>query len=206
MGTAAGGNRLAGWWTMALVLVVLTISIYSVTSTHRRDASSIPTTEPMGDYVPEEVRMLLNFVDNARARGGTTGGLEFAATGIRFVAAALGTVANSAGMNIDRELQVVRAIATRIERDPRPQERTAQARIAFGMLASLLETVRQARFRGLELDVANVGRAAASLRSEARLIDQRDVVQEFFNRAASAIRVMNHEMSSPHHTAANRTA
>jgi len=204
--TEGAGNRLVGRWAMALVIVVLTISIYSVTSNHRRDASSIPTIEPMGEYVPEEVRMLLNFVDNARARGGRSGGHEFAATGIRFVAAALGTVANSAGVNIDRELQVVRAIATRIDRDPRPRERTAQARIAFGMLASLLETVRQARFRGLELDVANVGRAAASLRSEARLIDQRDVVQEFFNRAASAIRVMNREMSSLHHSPAINTA
>ena len=72
--------------------------------------------------------MLLSFVDTMTARGGTAGGHEFAAAGGRFVAAALGSLATSAGLNIDPELKSIREHATHIQRDPRPRERTAHAR------------------------------------------------------------------------------
>ena len=193
----ADGNRLAGWLMIALVLAILTIAIYSATSDHGDASSAAPTAEPIGDYMPDEVRALVRFVDSMTARDGTAGGHEFAAAGIRHVAAALGTVATTAGLNIEPELETIRDHAMRIERDPRPRERTAHARVAFHDLAALLEAVQQVRFRGLEPEVANVSRAAASLRAEYRLVEQRDVVQEFFNRAASAIRAMNHAASLP---------
>lgn len=206
MGTHADGSRIAGWLTIGLALVVLTIATYSATADHREAADSIPTTEPIGEYVPDEVRRLLSFVDSMTARGSTAGGHELAATGVRYVAAALGTVANSAGLNIDAELETIRERATRIERDPRPRERAAQARVAFTTLAVLFEAVQRARFRGLEPDVAAVSRAALSLRANFQLVDQSDVVHEFFKRAASAIRAMNHENSSPGKTQVIRTA
>jgi hypothetical protein len=78
--------------------------------------------------------------------------------------------------------------------------------MAFNDLASLLGAVQQARFRGLEPDVANVRRAASSLRAEYRLVDQSDVVQEFFSRAAAAILAMNHALSSPRRAPATSVA
>jgi hypothetical protein len=42
-----------------------------------------------------------------------------------------------------------------------------------------------------------VSRAAASLRHRYPLVDQSDVVQEFFKRAASAIRAMSRHLSAP---------
>ena len=206
MRTHGDGNRLAGWLMIALALAVLTIAIDSASSGHDDASSAVPAAEPIRDHIPDEVRALLSFVDSMTARGGTAGGHEFAAAGVRYVAAALGTVATSAGLNIDAELETIREHATRIERDPRPRERAAQARVAFHTLAALFEAVQHARFRGLEADVANVSRAAASLRAETLLADQRDVVQEFFNRAASAIRAMNDEVSSPRQTPAISTA
>ena len=206
MGTRADRSRLLGWLLMALVLAVLTVSTYSATSDHGDGSRAVPMTKPMGAYMPDETRALLRFVDSTTSRGGNAGGHEFAAAGVRYVAAALGAVAISAGLNIDPELEAIREHATRIERDPRPGERTAEARMAFHTLAALLEAVQQVRFRGLEPDVANVRRAASSLRAEDRLVDQSDVVQEFFNRAASAIRAMNYEMSSPHQTPVITTA
>lgn len=206
MRTHADGNQLTFWLSVVLVLAVLTIAIYSATSDHTDVSNSVPTTEPNGDYVPDEIRGLLSFVDSMTARGATSGGHEFTAAGIRYVAAALGTVANSSDLDIGPELEMIRNLATRIERDPRPRERTAQARLAFRTLAALFEGVQYARFRGLEPDVANVSRAASSLRAGYRLIDQNDVVQEFFSRAASTIRTMNKEMSSPRRTTAFGTA
>ena len=191
---------------MAVALVVLTIAIYSASFDHRHAAKSVPTTERIGDHAPEAVRGLLSFVDSMRAGGSAAGGRELAAVGVRHVAAALGAVANSTGLNIDAELETIREHATQIERDPRSRERTAQARAAFRALAVLFEAVQQARFRGLGPDVANVSRAASSLRPKYRLVDQDDVVQEFFIRAASAIRAMNHEMSSPHQASDISTA
>jgi hypothetical protein len=206
MGTHSDGSPVAGRLTIALALVVLTIAIYSINSDRHDATDAIPTTAPTGEYVPDEVRGLLSFVDSMASRGGTAGGHEFAAAGVRYVAAALGTVANSAGLNVDGELETIRECATRIERDPRPQERAVQARAAFITLATLFEAVQQARFRGLEPDVATVSRAALSFRANFRLVDQKDVVREFFNRAASAIRAMNHEASSPGKSQATRTA
>jgi hypothetical protein len=197
MGTQRDGNRLAGWLMIALALAVLTVAIDSVASDHGDASSGGRRTGPIGNHMPDEVRTLLRFVDSMTARDGTAGGHEFAAAGVRYVAAALGSVATSAGLNVDAELEAIREHATHIERDPRPRERTAHARAAFHTIAALFEAVQHARFRGLEPDVANVSRAASSLRAEYRLVDQSDVVQEFFNGAASAIRAMNHEMSSP---------
>ena len=100
---------------IALALAVLTIAIYSDSSDHGDARSGIPTAEPIGDYMPAEVRTLLRFVDSMTARGSTAGGHEFAAAGVRYVAAALGTVATSAGLNIDAELETIREHATHIE-------------------------------------------------------------------------------------------
>lgn len=206
MGTQRDGNRLAGWLMLALALAVLTVAIDSVASDHGGAGNAVPTAEPIGNHMPDEVRTLLSFVDTMTARGGTAGGHEFAAAGVRFVAAALGSLATSAGLNIDPELESIREHATHIQRDPRPRERTAHARVAFHTIAALFEDLQHARFRGLEPDVANVRRAASSLRAEYRLVDQIDLVQEFFKRSASAIRAMNHEMSSPHQIPGSTTA
>lgn len=206
MGTQANGNPVAGWLTIAVAILVLTIAIYSISSDHHDAANSIPTTDSAGEYVPDEVKGLLSFVDSMAERGGTVGGHEYAAAGVRYVASALGSVANAAGLNVDAELETIRECATRIERDPRPRERAVQARAAFISLATLFEALQQARFHGLEPDVANVSRAALSFRANFRLADQNDVVREFFNRAASTIRTMNHAMSSPGKTQVIRTA
>jgi hypothetical protein len=206
MSTPADGTRLTFWLSIVLVLAVLTIAIYSATSDHADVSNSVPATEPDGKYVPDEIRGLLSFVDSMTARGGKSGGHEFTAAGVRYVAAALGTVASSSDLDIGPELEMIRNLATRIERDPRPRERTADARLAFRTLAALFEGIQSARFRGLEPDVANVSRAASSLRAGHRLIDQSDVVQEFFSRAASTIRAMNKELSLPHRTRVFETA
>jgi hypothetical protein len=166
MGMRAGDNRPAGWLMNALAIVVLTIAIYSMNSDHRDAASSIPTTDPTGEYVPDEVQGLLNFVDSMTAHGGTARGHEFVAAGVRYVAVALGSVANSAGMNVDAQLDAIRELAKRIDRDPRPRERAVQARAAFVSFAALFKAVQQTRFRGLEPDVANVSRAALSFRAK----------------------------------------
>jgi hypothetical protein len=191
------GGRVAGWVTTAVALVVLTISVYSVTPDRSRRRASTESQRPTSEYVPDEVTNLLRFVDSTRARAGAVGGHEYAAAGVRYVAAALGSVASSAGLDVSPVLETVRERAARIERDPRPGERATQARLAFGTLAALFESVQQARFPGLEPDVANVSRAAASLRHRYPLVDQSDVVREFFNRAASAIRAMTQEMAAP---------
>lgn len=202
MRTQVNGNRVVGWVMSALVLTVLPIGIYLASSDHGDARGAVTAPEPIADYVPDELRALLNFVDSMAARGGTARGHEFTALGVRSVAAALGTVATSAGLDFGPELETIREHATRIERDPRPRERTAHARLAFLSLAALLEAVQRVRFRELEPDVANVSRAASSLRAEDRLFEQRDVVQEFFKRAAAAIDAMNHELFAPHQSQA----
>ena len=205
MGTHADGSGLARWLMIVVVIGVLTVAIYSASSDRSDVGAAMPIPEPVGEYVPHEVRVLLHFVDSATVRGGATGH-EFTAAGVRYVASALGTVATAAGLDIGPELETVREYARHIERDPRPRERTAQAFMAFNDLASLLGFVQQARFRGFEPDVANVSRAASSLQTEYRLVDQSDVVQEFFSRAAAAILAMNRALSSPRRTPATSVA
>jgi hypothetical protein len=196
METHTEGSGFARWLMIVVVVGVLTLAVYSASSDHGDAGDAVPIPEPVGEYVPHEVGALLRFVDSAGVRSGAMGH-ESTAAGVRYVAAALGTVATSAGLDIGTELETVREYARHIERDPRPRERTAQAFVAFNDLASLLGDVQQARFRGLEPDVANVRRAASSLQSEYRLVDQSDVVEEFFSRAAATILAMNHALWSP---------
>jgi hypothetical protein len=197
MRTHASRSRMAGWSTIALVGAVLTVAVYAAWSDRDDAAVAVATTKPISEHLPNELSVLLRFVDAMPVRGDAPIGHELAAAGVRHVAAALATVATSAGLNIDGELETLREYAGNIERDPLPHERTAQARLAFHLLGALLEALQQTRFRGLEPDVANVIRAASSLRADDRLAEQSDVIQEFFRRAASAIRAMNTELSSP---------
>ena len=196
MTTTPATNRIAGVM-IGLVLVIFSVSTYwAISDSPDTLESTKPTEPPTGHYVPDEVRRLVSFVDSARADSATRHDHEFAATGVRYVAAALGVVASSSGLNIDPELEAIREQATAIQRDPLRRERAAHARLAFATLAALLEAVQQARFQGLEPDVANVSRAAWSLRVDRPLRDQAEVMEEFFNRASSAIGAMNDAASS----------
>jgi hypothetical protein len=197
MPTPESSDRLSGW-LIGLVFVIFSVATYwAISDPADAVKATKPADAPTRHYLPDEVRRLLSFVDSARADTLGSRGHEFAASGVRYVAAALRTVASASGLSIDGELEVVREQATAIQRDPRPRVRASQARLAFANLAVLLEGVQQARFQGLEPDVASVGRAAASLRTDRSLRDQAEVVEEFFNRAASAIRAMNDAVSSP---------
>jgi hypothetical protein len=83
-------------WLIGVAVVVFSVSTYWAIS-EPADAveSSKPTDPPAEHYVPDEVRRLLGFVDSARAGTISGRGHEFAATGVRYVAAALGAVASS---------------------------------------------------------------------------------------------------------------
>jgi len=197
MPTPDSSNRLSGW-LLGLVLVIFSLSTYWAISDPADAVTSTRPTDPLtGHDLPDEVQRLLRFVDSARADSMGSRSSEFAASGVRCVAAALQTVASASGLDIDGELEVVREQATVIQRDPRPRVRASHAWLAFANLAVLLEGVQEARFQGLEPDVAGVSRAAASLRTDRPLRDQWEVVEEFFNRAASLLRSMNDTVSSP---------
>ena len=141
--------------------------------------------------LPTAVDAYVRFVDSTRA--GTAMGVdhEFTATGIRNLAAALEAVAQRGGADVQRELTTLRQQADTLQRDPRSTEHAGHTRTAFVTLAGVMAAIQQARFPDMEADIGNVKAAAERLDASRPLLQQREAVQSFFDRTATAVRRMS---------------
>lgn len=115
-----------------------------------------------------------------------------AATGIRNLAAAVAALAApNASPNVEDELAIVRRQADTLWQNVASTRHADFVRKAFVSLGALMTTVQQERAPALDNELAEVRRAAEAVRANQPLLDQRTRVQEFFDRAATAVRRMS---------------
>jgi hypothetical protein len=115
----------------------------------------------------------------------------FTATAIRNLTAALEALAPAGSVDVQDELMTLRQQVSLLQRDPRSTEHADLTRATFRTIAGLMSAIQQARFPNALGDVANVKAAAARLDARRPLLEQREAVQTFFDRAADAVRHMS---------------
>lgn len=140
----------------------------------------------------------LSFVEENRARQAAGPAHEYTADGLRRLAAAIGELSerNQAGAEALRaELNVLRAQADSLQRNPQSTEHARYAREAFRTAASLMSALQQRhypkeRFPNLAAEVAQVRVVAELVLPGRLLLEQTSDVQRFFDQSAAAIRAM----------------
>lgn len=197
------------WLAVVLATLVLIWLVLSPANVHRtadggevaasgapgRTASDRPPAGLAPD-APGEVATFLAFVAENRARSMMDSTHFYTATGIRLLAAALGSLAprDSSGHRVMQpQLDSMRVLASAMQQDPRSTAHARQARLAFDIAGTVMQHLQLRGVTAAAVAAAQVqdARIAAWGVSESRrLLAQRDAVEKFFDRAAAAVDAM----------------
>lgn len=118
---------------------------------------------------------------------------NYTATGIRLLADALDQLAraDAAGKGtVTTNLQRLRQSAEALQRDPTSPRHAEMTRQAFTAAADVMSDVQQTRFPALANQVSEVREAATAVSPDRPLLEQREAVRTFFDRAANTLSVM----------------
>jgi hypothetical protein len=156
-------------------------------------ASLLAATDETGTLAgaPGAVNDYLRFVADRRAMSDADHGHAYTADGIRRLADALAAVSERDGRsdeNIRSRVTMLHERADALQRNPQSTEHARYAREAFDAAAELMRAVQTGTSSNA---VAEVSRAAGALEPNTMLLQQREAVQGFFDRAGSALRAMN---------------
>jgi hypothetical protein len=139
------------------------------------------------------VNSFVSYVEERRARTDADLSHEYTADGLRRLAAALGDVATrdtAAGQAIQPRLDSLRQRADDLERNAGSTNHARYAREAFVAAAGVMSAIQQQRYPNLSSQVSAVRQAAESVQPGTLLLEQKTQVQQFFDRAADAMRGM----------------
>lgn len=142
--------------------------------------------------LPSAVAVFLRWSDERRTPSAMNPDHSHVATGMRNLAAALEALAARApNLDIGQEVTIVRRQADTLWQNVASTRHADYARQAFVTLSGLMSAVQQQLAPALQSEVAEVRRAAESIRADEALLDQRNRVQEFFERSAGVVRQMS---------------
>jgi hypothetical protein len=130
--------------------------------------------------------------DRAAANAGQAH--DYAADGLRRLAAAIEALLAERrveGLDASQRTAEIRQRADSIQRDPAARDHAGQVREAFMLAGGALRQIQEQRFSGVREPVREVNDAAGRIAADRPLLDQRDAMQNFFSRAANALRGMS---------------
>jgi hypothetical protein len=149
------------------------------------------STGETGNELPTAVAVFLRWSDERRAPSAMNPDHSHVATGIRNLAAALEALAARApGIDIEHEMAIIRRQADTLRANVASSRHADVTRKAFLSLSGLMAAMRQELAAELRDEIAEVRRSAEAVRPEAPLLDQREHVQDFFDRSANVVRQM----------------
>lgn len=157
------------------------------TSTFTMPAAAVPVDEG----APAAVTGFVQFVDDQGAA--TAAGLshEYTADGVRRLVGALDALSDrdsASGVALQPRFDEIRQRADAMQQDPTSTEHSRQAREAFVMAAGVMEQMQQSGFSADQASIAEVRTAAEAVQPDGMLLDQSQQVQQFFERARTAVR------------------
>lgn len=186
-------RRETRYWPWMLALVVLALLSWWMFGRGRNDITSAgpvdSTLSPAMAATTPEVTEFLRFADDRSGQNAMGLDHTYTANGIRRLAAALGSLAPAGGNpDIATAVQMLSGRASRLERDSSSSQHADEARQMFLSLAGLLTSVQKLRAPDMSAEASSVGDAANAVRADQPLLDQKEQVRAFFDRAATALR------------------
>ncbi|HEX6058898.1 MAG TPA: hypothetical protein VFZ11_07740 [Gemmatimonadaceae bacterium] len=191
------------WPWVLLVLVLLALLAWWLLSQRRADDDVVTETRPgavvgtpaFSDAATTAstagtVDAFLQWVEDRQADPGMTLEHRHTAEGIRRLAAALGSVAERdtvGGAALRPQLDSLRGLADALMRDEQSTHHARFTHDAFTRAAAIMNDL-QRRHPGAADAVSESRRAAQAVRAETPLLEQREDVRRFFERAADAVR------------------
>lgn len=164
----------------------------AVVATDRADTGAVlMSTGETDTELSTAVAVFLRWSDERRTPGAMNPDHSHAATGIRNLAAALEGLAARAGVDVAGEANTIRGQADILWADAASTRHADVTRKTFVSLSGLMGAVQQRLAPALEDEVAEVKRAAESIRADEPLLNQRDRVQAFFERSATVVRQLS---------------
>lgn len=154
---------------------------------------------PRGTARP--VNSFLGFVEDNRARDEVSLDHEYAHDGVRRLADAIGELredgeraATQSGQaatgNIEQHIEQMRAHADSLQREETSARHANHTRAAFTNAASAMEILVQRYYPNVSSEVQQVRQSANAVNQGTPLLQQKQQVQTFFDRSATALRAM----------------
>jgi multidrug efflux pump subunit AcrA (membrane-fusion protein) len=193
------------WWPLALLALLVLLGVWYFTNSRTVDAPataaggevgtpSVTATAPAAGS-SEGVTQFLAFVDQQNAQRNASVSHDYAVTGVRRLAAAIGDLAagdSLAGSTVTQQVAALNTVADSLAASPAEALTHADyVRAAFLSSAELLQGMQQRRFPALADQAAAVRASAESLDKGRPLLEQTTQVQQFFERAAAVVRGMS---------------
>ncbi len=203
-----------GIWPWIIGLIVLALLIWALSQMFGRDDQAAVTDRPVADTlatdrpvteepvasptgaaaIPPAVEQFGAWVDRREAQDDMGRQHQFTITGLRQLADALESVAqrHETRPAVQQSIQTVRQQADQLEQsDPAVARHANMTREAFTSAADAIATLQREHHAGVaDAQVNQVREAAQAIDTGTPLLDQRERVQTFFDRARDAIRAL----------------
>ena len=140
---------------------------------------------------PAAVGAFLTFVEQAGTRGEMGLNHEYTADGLRRLADALAAFNTGEGADaVNERLTQLRARADALQREASSTRHAELTRDAFAAAAAAVETLQERRFPALSSQADALVESAGQIQPGTLLLEQRQAVHGFFERAATTLRAM----------------
>ncbi len=104
---------------------------------------------------------------------------------------AINAMADQVGYNVKADLDKAKEYADKITNDPFETSHADAIRKAADILSTAMQNMQQAKYPGLENEVADVNSAAAAINPATLTLDQKDAVKNFFSKTSYLLGKMN---------------
>ncbi len=189
-------------WPWILLAVVVLIVLLIVFIDDEDDAEVI-TDEPIENTMgaeteegliamSEDVAAIEDYLMHVEADNDRMGiDHEYTYDALILLIDAIQAMADEVGYNIDADISEAREVANFVIEDPLTEEHANRLTQAFRVLSDALENLQEAHYPTLADEVDALNETAASLNPDEMTLDQRRIVNPFFNQAANILRQMN---------------
>lgn len=178
------------WPWAVLTLIVIGAIIYVIAATTRpvpppaAETKSIlsvkennTTVEAFVRFIEESKEMALDHV--------------YTSTALSRLTEAINAMAGEVGVDVRADLGKAKKAADEITADKFSTSHAESIRKATDIQTNALQTIQQAKYPELAGDVADLRKDSAAIKPDVLILDQRDAVKGFFDKAAYLLKKMN---------------
>jgi hypothetical protein len=186
-------------WPWIAGILVLTI-IFFLAIRGFESSTYMTTYEPgidpeqaMDSQIGPAVDSLLTFVTNERATVHMEEDTTFLSRGIMLLGKALNAVSQNdtvTGVDVEGNMSRLESKADFLRQDIHSLASADTARAAFLLTADWLEKIQEQNYGHLQMEVAQAMQSAEAINANVPLMEQKESIQMFFNRAAWVVRKM----------------
>lgn len=183
-------NRMWRWGLSILAIACFALLVYLRNTGNKMgqvsDEPKAAATEP--EPLTLAITQYVDFVSNDTSRMSL--GHDYSSEAMLKLLDATSAAAEQAGQNLEADFSEVKAAANRITENPRAQTHADDIRKAAVTLSGSLVKIQAAKYPALAADADSVKMAAEEIDPTVLMLNQKEVVNAFFMKAADLLSKM----------------